>query len=109
MTDTSTPSGATAEVAPGEATAPYRYTAALARDIEERWQDRWESEHTFEAPNPAGPMADADKLHGRPKRYVLDMFPYPSGTGLHVGHPLGYIATDVYGRYKRMCGFNVLQ
>ena len=101
MTDTG---GPTTE----EAVAPYRYTAALAGEIEERWQDRWEAEHTFEAPNPAGPMAEAGKVQGRPKRYVLDMFPYPSGTGLHVGHPLGYIATDVYGRYKRMCGYNVL-
>ncbi len=101
MTDTS---GPTTE----EAVAPHRYTAALAGAIEARWQDRWEAEHTFEAPNPAGPMAEADKVQGRPKRYVLDMFPYPSGSGLHVGHPLGYIATDVYGRYKRMCGYNVL-
>jgi leucyl-tRNA synthetase len=101
MTDTSGPG------AEGAA-APHRYTAALAGAIEERWQDRWEAEHTFEAPNPAGPMAESDKVHGRPKRYVLDMFPYPSGSGLHVGHPLGYIATDVYGRYKRMRGYNVL-
>ena len=87
---------------------PFRYTAALAGEIEARWQDRWEEEHTFEAPNPAGPLADPDAVAGRPKLYVLDMFPYPSGTGLHVGHPLGYIGTDVYGRYKRMTGYNVL-
>ena len=89
--------------------APYRYTAQVAAVIEPRWQDRWESEHVFEAPNPAGPLASG--VGGgvdAPKRYVLDMFPYPSGSGLHVGHPLGYIATDVYGRYLRMCGFNVL-
>jgi leucyl-tRNA synthetase len=94
-----------------EAVAPYRYTAALAGEVEQRWQDRWEAERTFEAANPAGPLADAasaDEVRERPKRYVLDMFPYPSGTGLHVGHPLGYIATDVYGRYKRMDGYNVL-
>ena len=91
-----------------ETEAPQRYTAALAGSIEERWQDRWEAERTFEAPNPAGPMAEADKVRSRPKRYVLDMFPYPSGTGLHVGHPLGYIATDVHGRFKRMDGYNVL-
>ncbi|MGA0879180.1 MAG: class I tRNA ligase family protein, partial [Ilumatobacteraceae bacterium] len=85
-----------------------RYTAALARDIEQRWQDRWEREGTFEAPNPAGPLAEPDKVAGRPKLFVMDMFPYPSGAGLHVGHPLGYIATDVYSRFKRMTGFNVL-
>ena len=86
----------------------FRYTATLAEEIELRWQDRWEAERTFEAPNPAGPMAEPDKVAGRPKLFVLDMFPYPSGTGLHVGHPLGYIGTDVFARYKRMCGFNVL-
>ena len=53
-------------------------------------------------------MAEPDKVAGRPKLYVLDMFPYPSGSGLHVGHPLGYIATDVFGRFKRMTGHNVL-
>ena len=88
--------------------APFRYTAKLAEQVESRWQDRWEAEHTFEAPNPAGPLAEPDKVADRPKVYVLDMFPYPSGTGLHVGHPLGYIATDVVGRYKRMTGHNVL-
>jgi leucyl-tRNA synthetase len=87
---------------------PYRYTAQLAADIEGRWQDRWQAEGTFQAPNPAGPLAEPEKVAGRPKLYVLDMFPYPSGAGLHVGHPLGYIATDVYGRYKRMTGHNVL-
>src|SRR5687768_5194738 len=86
----------------------YRYTATLAEQIELRWQDRWEAERTFEAPNPAGPMAEPDKVAGRPKLFVLDMFPYPSGSGLHVGHPLGYIGTDVFARYKRMCGYNVL-
>jgi len=86
----------------------HRYTAALAAEIERRWQDRWEAEATFAAPNPSGPLGDPDAVAGRPKRYVLDMFPYPSGVGLHVGHPLGYIATDVYGRYLRMTGHNVL-
>jgi leucyl-tRNA synthetase len=86
----------------------FRYTAALAGELEARWQDRWDAEGTFEAPNPAGPLADPERLAGRPKLFVLDMFPYPSGTGLHVGHPLGYIGTDIYSRFKRMCGVNVL-
>jgi leucyl-tRNA synthetase len=103
MTDTVRP-----DSPQGERDKPYRYTAALAAEIEARWQDRWEAEGTFEAPNPAGPMAEPDKVAARPKKYVLDMFPYPSGIGLHVGHPLGYIATDVYGRFKRMTGHNVL-
>ena len=89
-------------------TPPYRYGARLAGQIEHDWQDFWESEGTFNAPNPAGPWADAEGVGGREKLFVLDMFPYPSGAGLHVGHPLGYIATDVYGRYQRMCGRNVL-
>ena len=87
---------------------PYRYSAALAADLERRWQDRWEADGTFEAPNPAGPMGEPEKVAGREKLYVLDMFPYPSGAGLHVGHPLGYIGTDVFGRFKRMTGHNVL-
>jgi len=93
---------------PGDAETPFRYSAALAAQIEKAWQDRWEREGTFEAPNPSGPMGDPDAVAARPKRYVLDMFPYPSGVGLHVGHPLGYIATDVHGRFKRMTGHNVL-
>jgi len=87
---------------------PHRYTAAMAAVIEARWQDHWEHERTFEAPNPAGPLAEPDKVAGRPKLFILDMFPYPSGVGLHVGHPLGYIGTDAYGRFQRMNGFNVL-
>jgi leucyl-tRNA synthetase len=106
MTDTS--DIPTREDATTSGEAPYRYTAALAGALEARWQDRWEAEGTFEAPNPAGPMAEPEKVAARPKKYVLDMFPYPSGIGLHVGHPLGYIATDVYGRFKRMTGYNVL-
>ena len=97
--------GSPEAVAP-EAIAPYRYTAAVAAEVEKRWQDRWEADRTFEAANPVGPLAGP--AADRPKRYLLDMFPYPSGSGLHVGHPLGYIATDVYGRYQRMCGYNVL-
>ncbi len=87
---------------------PFRYTAELAGQIEWRWQDRWESEAIFAAPNPAGPLAEPEKVAGRPKKFVLDMFPYPSGAGLHVGHPLGYIGTDVYARFLRMTGHNVL-
>ena len=86
----------------------FRYTSGLANQIESKWQDHWESEGTFEAPNPAGPLAQPEKVAGREKLFVLDMFPYPSGAGLHVGHPLGYIATDVFARYKRMTGYNVL-
>ncbi|MFM9136909.1 MAG: class I tRNA ligase family protein, partial [Actinomycetota bacterium] len=86
----------------------FRYTATLANQIESKWQDTWETLGTFEAPNPAGPLGEPDKVAGREKLFVLDMFPYPSGAGLHVGHPLGYIATDVFARYKRMSGFNVL-
>ncbi len=67
-------------------------------EIEAKWQQYWEKNQTFQAEN------NSDK----PKYYVLDMFPYPSGAGLHVGHPLGYIASDIYARYKRHQGFNVL-
>jgi leucyl-tRNA synthetase len=92
-----------------EPTPPHRYTAALAGQIEARWQERWESEGTFRAPNPVGPLAEPDHpAAGHPKFFIMDMFPYPSGAGLHVGHPLGYIATDTIGRFNRMCGKNVL-
>ena len=87
---------------------PYRYTAELAGQIETAWQDRWEAEGTFHAPNPAGVWAEPDRVAGRDKLFVLDMFPYPSGAGLHVGHPLGYIGTDTYARFQRMLGRNVL-
>ena len=87
----------------------FRYTGALAQEIELRWQDRWDIDGTFQTPNPAGPLADTAKIADRPKKlFVLDMFPYPSGTGLHVGHPLGFIGTDIYSRYKRMTGHNVM-
>ena len=107
MTDTSdTPAREDATTSSAE--APYRYTAAMAGGIEARWQDRWDAEGTFEAPNPAGPMAEPEKVAARPKKYVLDMFPYPSGVGLHVGHPEGYTATDIVSRYYRNRGYNVL-
>jgi len=72
--------------------------------IEKRWQQRWEAEDTFRVPNPGAHGFDA----ARRKFYVLDMFPYPSGVGLHVGHPLGYIATDIVARHRRMLGEQVL-
>src|SRR5687768_3569939 len=68
------------------------------RDIERYWQQQWTKEKRYQVSNDSA----------RPKYYVLDMFPYPSGAGLHVGHPLGYIASDIYARFKRLKGFNVL-
>ena len=95
----------------GEAGAPppFRYDARLANEIELRWQERWAAEGTFDTPNPAGALAGGfGAVADRPKLFVMDMFPYPSGAGLHVGHPLGYIGTDVYARFRRMTGCNVL-
>src|SRR6266542_1145708 len=88
---------------------PFRYTAALAERIELAWQDRWERDGTFHAPNPAGPLREGfDAVAARPKFFINDMLPYPSDDRLHVGNTLGYVGTDVYGRYLRMTGHNVL-
>lgn len=111
VTESPTTSSATGSgaAAPDSDAPPYRYTAALAGRIEGSWQDTWAKLGTFNVPNPVGSLAPTD---GTPvpedKLFVQDMFPYPSGEGLHVGHPLGYIATDVYARYFRMTGRNVL-
>ena len=68
------------------------------RDIEKKWQKQWKDSNAYKVEND----------FSKPKYYVLDMFPYPSGAGLHVGHPLGYIASDIFSRYKRLKGYNVL-
>jgi len=98
QTDTRAASGSGAD-APA-----HRYTARLAAEIEARWQKAWAESDVYRAPNPGEPGFDPAKA----KSYILDMFPYPSGAGLHVGHPLGYIATDIFARYQRMTGRNVL-
>ena len=72
-------------------------------EVERRWQQFWETNKTFRTPEPNSP-----EVAGKPKYYILDMFPYPSGAGLHVGHPEGYTATDILARFKRMRGFHVL-
>lgn len=74
------------------------YSKEEIRRIEEKWRAAWEKNHVYKT--------ELDP--SRPKYYVLDMFPYPSGAGLHVGHPLGYIASDIVARFKRIKGFNVL-
>ena len=82
----------------------HRYDARLADEIELRWQAAWERDEVDRTPGPGDPDFDP----ARPKFYCLDMFPYPSGAGLHVGHPEGYTATDIISRHRRMKGFNVL-
>ncbi len=93
-----------------ESEPQYRYNAETARRIEEHWQEKWDQEGAFWAANVSGDLVDGKGNHadGRKPYFVMDMFPYPSGRGLHVGHPLGYIATDVVSRYHRMKGENVL-
>lgn len=94
---------------PDDDQLPFRYDARFAGKIEARWQERWEAGGIFNSSNPAGRLGEGfEQVAGRRKFYVLDMFPYPSGAGLHVGHPLGYIGTDVYARYLRMTGHHVL-
>ncbi|MCA9278288.1 MAG: leucine--tRNA ligase [Phycisphaeraceae bacterium] len=102
--DTPTSSQSPAAKSGGPDTPAFRYTAQLAGTIETAWQAKWEKLGTFVQPNPGDANFDAS----RPKFYCLDMFPYPSGVGLHVGHPEGYTATDIICRYMRMTGCNVL-
>ncbi|MCV2393951.1 leucine--tRNA ligase [Actinotalea sp. M2MS4P-6] len=111
MPTPTSPEPASDAAAEGGNEVPFRYTAALAEQIELRWQDRWDELGTFHTPNPSGPLTDGNGANADPAKrsfFLMDMFPYPSGAGLHVGHPLGYIGTDVVGRYRRMCGDNVL-
>jgi len=107
---TETPTATTDSRGTADTDVPrFRYTAELAGRIEQQWQDNWNRWGTFNVPNPVGSLAPADGTAvPQDKMFVQDMFPYPSGEGLHVGHPLGYIATDVYARYFRMTGRNVL-
>ena len=100
-----------AQAQPNESAEPsFRYNAKLAQGIEEKWQKIWDDEGTFWAANVNGDLKDGKghNAEGRPSYFAMDMFPYPSGKGLHVGHPLGYLATDVVSRYHRMKGENVL-
>lgn len=85
----------------------HRYSPELAGVIEKKWQTLWRENGTFQAPNPVGTLATGAELPSN-KLFVQDMFPFPSGAGLHVGHPLGYIATDTFARFNRMLGKNVL-
>ncbi len=97
------PAAAPATDAAADAAPPYRYSGVLANGIEAGWQQRWADEQTYETP-----AVPADGGDPAAKTFVMDMFPYPSGAGLHVGHPLGYIGTDVYARHQRMTGHHVL-
>ncbi len=110
MTESHTVQARVPVAADGDADAPrHRYTAEVAGRIEHNWQQRWAQLGTFNVANPVGSLAPSDgSAVPDDKMFVQDMFPYPSGDGLHVGHPLGYIATDVYARYFRMTGRNVL-
>lgn len=94
----------------GNAEKPlFRYDATLADEVELKWQKRWLDNGTYNTANASGELADGYVPAGeRPKLFIMDMFPYPSSAGLHVGHPLGFIGTDVYARFKRMQGSNVL-
>ncbi len=85
-------------------TPSHRYTADLASGFEKHWRTQWESDGIYRVGNPGDPGFD----DSRPKFYCLDMFPYPSGAGLHVGHPVGYIGSDILSRFHRMRGYNVL-
>ena len=87
-----------------ETTMAHRYCAEVANELETRWQSAWEKDSV----NIIGNPGDADFDESKPKFYCLDMFPYPSGAGLHVGHPVGYIGSDIISRFKRMGGHNVL-
>ncbi len=98
-----TPSS-TPQSRPPASDAPFRYGATLANDIEQRWQQRWLESNAFHTLNPGDEGFDPDQA----KFYCLDMFPYPSGAGLHVGHPVGYVGSDIISRYRRMKGDNVL-
>jgi leucyl-tRNA synthetase len=101
-TSSSTPDSESEDLQPA-----FRYNAALADHIEVEWQRQWLEDGTYEAPNPSGQREGQD-VEVHPKLFIMDMFPYPSGSGLHVGHPLGFIGTDVFARYKRMTGHHVL-
>jgi leucyl-tRNA synthetase len=103
MSDDNQAQTAAAPDAPDSSPA-HRYTASLAGLIEERWQQAWHAQKAFRTPNPG----DEDFSPGARRFYCLDMFPYPSGAGLHVGHPVGYTGSDIISRYRRMCGDNVL-
>jgi leucyl-tRNA synthetase len=91
-----------------EAGVTFRYDAERAGQIEAKWQRVWADQQAFETPNPAGSLSGGPVTDPGRKFFVMDMFPYPSGAGLHVGHPLGYIASDVCARYMRMKGRLVL-